>query len=351
MRIKASPEGIVETIAIRMNLLPVPIAEGVYGMMLSRTIMAGVQLGLFEALGTQKRSVEDLAALLGCSEHGIAILVDVLVGCGYLSKEGDFYSNTSLAKKWLISSSPHYLGNYIKFNYDQWEWWSRVEELIMQGRSLDIHDRLASKEEWQRYIYGMRDIAVLTADEVVDRIPVPRWAKRLLDLAGGHGMYSVAMCRKYPNLRATVFELEETAQIGREIVEREGIADRISYKVGDLEQHEFGHDFDVVFLFNILHHFSPEVNSRTLMKAYEAMNPNGVVVIWEAIKARPRSHSNQLALFLSLNFFIMSRADTYSYEEVKSWLKKAGFRDLKKVELRTAPGVSLIMGRKLDFGD
>jgi len=306
--------------------------------------MAGVKLGLFEVLESQPRSAKELSILLNCSEQGIAALSDVLVGCGYLRKEGNSYVNTPLTKRWLVPSSPHYVGNYIKFNYDQWKWWSHVEDLIVEGKSIDIHERLDNEKEWRRYLYGMKDIAALTADEVIARVPVPKGAKRLLDLAGGHGMYSITMCRKHSNLQAVIFDLERAARVGQELIEMEGMADRISYKIGDLKSDEFGVDFDIVFLFNILHHFSPGVNYSTLKKIYDAMNPGGVIVILEALKAV--DYSNQLALFLSLNFFIMSRADTYRYEEVRDWLQKVGFDNLKKKELRTAPGISIITGRK-----
>ena len=73
---------------------------------------------------------------------------------------------------------------------------------------------------------GLFDLTRLAGDDVARMIPT-RNPKRMLDLAGGHGGYAIAMCRRHADLTVTIVELEGAARIGREIVREQGMADRI----------------------------------------------------------------------------------------------------------------------------
>ena len=58
---------------------------------------------------------------------------------------------------------------------------------------------------------------------------------RLVDVAGGHGAFAMAMCRRHPGLEATVIDLlPPSAAVGRRIVAEEGCADRVSFREGDV---------------------------------------------------------------------------------------------------------------------
>ena len=53
------------------------------------------------------------------------------------------------------------------------------------------------------------------------------------DVAGGHGGFAMAMCRRHPRLQATILDLPASVAVGRRIVEEEGLEERISFHEGD----------------------------------------------------------------------------------------------------------------------
>src|ERR1700721_2556864 len=64
-----------------------------------------------------------------------------------------------------------------------------------------------TQEQWNVYERGQRSHAALMAKEVAWRLPVSRKATALLDVGGGHGLYSIELCRRHPRLYATILDL------------------------------------------------------------------------------------------------------------------------------------------------
>ena len=117
-------------------------------------------------------------------------------------------------------------------------------------------------------------------DDVARMIPT-RNPKRMLDLAGGHGGYAIAMCRRHSNLAVTIVELEGAARIGRDIVREQDMEDRIEFLVGDMFTTDLGAGYDVATAFQILHHFDEDVNVELLTRAHEALRDGGTIAILE----------------------------------------------------------------------
>ena len=64
------------------------------------------------------------------------------------------------------------------------------------------------------YIRGLFEISRPEHDANAALVPVDS-PHRLVDVAGGHGAFSMAMCRRHPGLEATVIDLPPSAAVGR----------------------------------------------------------------------------------------------------------------------------------------
>jgi len=89
------------------------------------------------------------------------------------------------------------LVGYLRFNYTQLEFLDQLEDLVRTGRGCDFHQTMTRPEQWRDYQLGMLEIARLEARVVTPRIPVRRSAVRLLDVAGSHGLFGAALCRRH----------------------------------------------------------------------------------------------------------------------------------------------------------
>lgn len=336
MKPTVQPEGFLEHIALWTNLAPFPIVESMYGMMVCRVIMAGVRLGIYDALSRKSLSGGELAGELRLDATGTTMLLDSLCTVGHIRKAGQTYVLKPRAKKWLDPQSPTYIGGFLDFNYDQWEWWSRLEEVVRTGKSIAIHDFGPDDPRWERYINAMFQLARLSAPEVARSLRLPPSPNRILDLAGGHGWFAAELCRRHSGLQATVLDLPGSVAVGRKIIDENGMADRVKHVEGDLLKDGFGGPFDGVLCFQIVHHLTPDQNRALFGRIRQALKPGGVLAILDYFAP----HANRppdAASLLGLHFYLTSAAATYGLSETVDWLKEAGFGSVRQVRLKRVP--------------
>jgi len=165
-------------------------------------------------------------------------------------------------------------------------------------------------------------------------------ARRMLDLGGGSGAYSIAFAKVAPQLRGEILDLPEVLPITREHLRRAGVADRISTRAGDMLQADLGKDYNLVLLSAICHMFSVEENRGLLQRIYQALAANGRVVVQDFI-LEPDKTSPKFAALFSLNMLVGTKAGvSYSESEYTEWMRAAGFREIKRVRM---PGPSGLM--------
>jgi 2-polyprenyl-3-methyl-5-hydroxy-6-metoxy-1,4-benzoquinol methylase len=352
MRIGGIPEGLLEKLLNSARLLPSPLIETLGAMAVCRTIMAGNRLGVFEFLSRGPQSAETISKTLSCHQPGMEALLEALAASGYLKRRGALYANSLTAKRWLSPDSPYSPSHYLNLDYLQWSWWERLEEMVRTGKTVDLHLSLkGNPDAWKVYLLGLKDLAAWASREILRRVRPPRGAKLLLDLGGGHGGYSEAVCRKYSAMKAVVFDLPEACSVGMELVHRSGLQDRIRFIPGDLAQDNLdekitggGLRYDFVFMFNILHHFDAKMNRSSLKKIFTTINPGGRLVILDLFK-RPDDR-RQLPMLATLFFMITSGGGIYSYDETKRWLTEARFERCRMLNLLSVPGASLVVADK-----
>jgi hypothetical protein len=127
----------------------------------------------------------------------------------------------------------------LDFQELEWRWTEGFDIWLKDGGALELH-RSLNREQWSRYQWAMRDVATTPAKEVAWRAPLPRGATSLLDIGGSHGLYSVALCRRYPALQATILELPEAIPTAAEILARENMGSRVHPTPGNALAYDLG---------------------------------------------------------------------------------------------------------------
>jgi 2-polyprenyl-3-methyl-5-hydroxy-6-metoxy-1,4-benzoquinol methylase len=297
-------EGLAEWLALRLDLVPTPLADGVFAMMACRALMAGLDLGLIDRLAAGPASADELAERLALDPIGTLALVEALASGGYLERIGSRYRLARRARRWLDPGRTGYVGNLIRFNHDHWRWWSELEAVLRSGEPVEIHRESQDDAARRRYVLGMRDLAGLVAGEVVESLRPPRPPRRLLDIGGSHGRYAAAFCRRYPRLTATVLDLPPVVEIGTELIQATGLSGRIEFRAGDARHGDLGSGYDIVLLFDLLHHLPARQAREIVGRAVAALAPGGLIAILEPVRSRRPS---QLAALLHLHYVLASR--------------------------------------------
>jgi SAM-dependent methyltransferase len=180
---------------------------------------------------------------------------------------------------------------------------------------------------------------------VVATVKLAPTAHRLLDVGGGHGLYSIAFCRRHAQLTATIFDLAPALAVAHASVAGSDVEGRVTVQEGDFCTDELGAGYDVALVFNIVHSHQPEQNVELLRKAARALIPGGLIVILDQFAdAQLRSPTARAVARLNgLNLFNASGGQCYSAAEISAWLEQAGFGPPRRIDLLTSPGNGLLL--------
>jgi SAM-dependent methyltransferase len=293
--------------------------------MRARIITAATRLGVFEALACGPLEYHTLAAAVGAQDDGLSLMLDALVGFGYLHQRGQRYANSRMARKYLVSRSPHFVGTMVLFQDDADQMTQSLATVIRSGEPDTNYDSYldGDSERWRRYVVGMRETARLSTQEVIAKVSVPATARRLLDLGGSHGLHACSFCARYPQLQAVVFDRPAAVAIGQEFASSLPFRERVQFLGGDLWNDSFGENYDIVLLFAVLHLFSPEQNRQLLMRVAAATRPGGQLVIADFLSDR-LSAAWVASFSLGMRSFF-GQGRVYDQPTIISWLSEAGF--------------------------
>jgi ubiquinone/menaquinone biosynthesis C-methylase UbiE len=309
---------------------PDPFIHTFTGLIAARAVTTAVMLGVFDALHDEPASAAELARRLSLDELGAETLLTTLATLGYVEPDGERLRNTAVSERLLVRSSPESIATFIGQQSDlHWQVLEMLPEAIRDGHAYAMHERRqGDAERWEAYIRGLFELSrhEHDANAAMLHVEAPR---RLVDVAGGHGGFAMAMCRRHPALEATVLDLPPSAAVGRRIVAEEGFADRVSFREGDVFELGLGEDVDVVSVFNLIHHLPEERDAELCRMARAALRPGGVLVIGDSARPEPGDELSPHGAVSSLLFYAWSHSRNFAPSEVSAWMREAGFEDVE----------------------
>ena len=318
------------------GVLPDDVNETIRGFMASRAILTALELDIFTAIG-EGGGAAQIAARIQADARATEMLLNVLVSQNLLRKSDGTYQNTPLARRFFTAGSPDNARPAQLHTANLWKRWSTLTEAVRVGTR--VMERGSSEEWTNTFIAAMDHNARGRTGAVVREVGV-NGVRRLLDLGGGSGAYSIAFAKAAPELRAEILDLAEVLPIAQEHIRRAGVADRVTTRAGNMLDADLGTYYDLVLLSAICHMFSPEENRALLRRIYQALAPGGRVVVQDFILEADKTSPKFAALF-SLNMLVGTRAGaSYSEPEYTEWMRAAGFHEIKRVRL---PGPSGLM--------
>jgi len=294
------------------------------------TLFAALDLGVFAAIEDAggAATCDALAGRLSLSPRGLRLLLDAAVATGLLEKDAEaVYRNTPAGRMALVPGAPADLSGAIAYNRDVYPLWGRLAALARTGEpveppALHLGDDPART---RRFALAMRSRAFAIGRGVLPMLDFSG-RKRLLDLAGGPAAFAELLAKAHPALSVVTVDVPAIADIARELVAAEGLADRIECRGGDyhVDQYEQG-AYDAVSLFGCLHQESPEAIRAILSKAFDALAPGGRLFVLDMMTDETRTAPAFSAMFAVNMALTMPNGWVFSDAELKSWMAEAGF--------------------------
>jgi ubiquinone/menaquinone biosynthesis C-methylase UbiE len=326
---------------------PDPFLDTFTGLVAARAVSTAVMLGVFDALHDGPASAPDLAARLELDGLGTETLLTALLTLGYVEADDGLFANTPVSERQLVRASPASIATFSGAQADlHWQVLELLPEAVRTGRPYAMHEeRRDESERWEAYIRGLFEVSRAEQDDNAALVGVSE-PRRLVDVAGGHGGFSMAMCRRHPSLQATVLDLPPSVRVGRQIVEEQGFSQRVSFREGDVFELGLGQDLDVISIFNLVHHLPEERDRELCRMAHAALRPGGALVIGDSARPEPGEPVSEHGAISSLLFYAWSHSRNFKPSELRDWMEAAGFADVQTHRNERSPWRVVVVGRR-----
>ena len=301
------------------------LASAFYG---SSTLFAASDANVFGVLDA--RGAADAAALCeacGFEPRAGRLLLDACVALGLLAKDGGRYRNAPEAAAFLVPGKPGDLSGAIRYNRDVYAAWGRLPRFAATGEPAERPELHLGDDpaRTRAFVMAMHGRALGIGRAVIPQIDLAG-CRRVLDIGGGSGAYSVLAAQQNPHIeQCTVIDLPPVAAIADELIAEAGMSDRVRTLPGSYHDTPFPAGQDAVLFLGVLHQEAPDAIRGLLRRAADALAPGGRVVVMDMMTDATRAAPPFSALF-ALNMALTARDGwVFSDEDLRGWLDEAGF--------------------------
>ncbi len=323
----------------KAGTLPDRWDQMIRGYMPSRCILTALELDIFTAIG-EGSNAEQIGTRIHANARAAEMLLNALVALGLVAKNAGIYSNTPESARFFLQDSKDNHRNGLLHTANIWHRWSTLTDAVRYGTRIptspwddDSRKHARDSSEWTlNFIAGMDRNAKARAPLLVQALGTAG-VRRVLDLGGGSGAYSIAFAKASSDVRCEILDVPEVVPLTTEYVSKAGVSAQVKLRPGDMLTEDLGSGYDIIMLNAICHMFSEEQNQQLFRRARRALAPNGRLVVQDFILNSDKTGPLHAALF-SLNMLVATHhGASYSESEYSGWMKNAGFADVSRIKM------------------
>ena len=319
------------------------------------TLLAADELGVLVSIAGEPGSAQEVASRLGLNGRALSAVLALLAALGYLVPRHGRYQVTDSARQHLLPSSPLYWGGVWASMRTGNSLSERLREVlttpdpaeeIPEGSSDNNIDGWASGHispeaaaSMTKYMHSHSAAAAIA----VAQSGLFSGTRRLLDVGGCSGVFSIALAERHPDLACTIMDLPAVCELTTGYVQERGLQERIDTHATDMFRDPWPHGYDAVFFSNIFHDWRKVTCLALARHAFGVLSPGGTINLHEMLLNDDGSGPRTAAAF-SVLMALSTQGQQFTYAELESLLAEAGFVD---IECRsTSPVYSIVRGRK-----
>jgi acetylserotonin N-methyltransferase len=304
----------------------------------------------FTWLASHPGPVVEIARHFGFHARPVDVMTTLFVARGLLERDGGTLRLTPQAREHLVRASTWYLGPYFPKLNDRPIAIDLLEVLrtgqpanfASRKNEVDWHKAMETEDFANEFIAAMDCRGRLLAQALAPRLALDG-QHRLLDIAGGSGIYACSLAARFPNLTGSVFEKPPVDRIAQRAIASRGFSERIGTVAGDMLNEPLPSGYDVHLLSNVLHDWDIPIVMQILRASALALAPGGTLIVHDAFLNADKSGPLPTAGY-SVLLMHVTQGRCYSLREMSEWMQESGFT--APVEVQSAVGRSALVAQK-----
>nr|WP_321396371.1 methyltransferase [uncultured Desulfobacter sp.] len=313
-----------------------PLFDILVGPVKMAVLQAALDLNIADVL-EQGMTVQAVARALDIhtGPQALVALLDSMTAMGFLEKQNGLYRATHFALRYLHSKSPLYMKKFIsRMKGMQHKNLDRITDIIKNGPpDVEKSEVLACEAKWEKAVshlaaYQRAGMAQRAAD-LVQALPEFKDARKLLDLGGGPGLMGAEMVRRHPTLKGVLLDQAAIVRLAEKEIQKEGLAQRISFIAGDYNETDLGSGYDIVWASHNLYYVRDPQHFYTRLR--QSLTDDGVLVCLHEGLTCERTRPAGIVLS-RLSLALEGQDVSFERGQIAGYLKSAGFA---RVESRT----------------
>jgi 2-hydroxy-4-(methylsulfanyl)butanoate S-methyltransferase len=306
------------------------ISRIAYGFKASKALLVAIDLEIFSRLSGGARPLADLTAELEIAETRLDTLLTALTSIGLLVRDGKGYTNAPACEEYLVRGKPAYFGDYFNLQTDRFIFpaYAKLGAVISGQGAPDIWRDYATlmrdPETADRFIKGQHAGSMGPATALSKQIDLSS-RKRLLDVAGGSGAFTIMLCKRNPGLISTILDFPTALPVARQFIAEAGLADRVELVAGNAITGDWPPDHDTVLMSFLFSAVSEEAVGILLAKAFDTLPPGGALMIHDFIANDDKTGPLDAALWFLTCMFNCPDAVVLTPRLISDAICDAGF--------------------------
>lgn len=294
----------------------------------TEAMKTAVELEIFTAIAEGNITAATIAKRCKAAERGVRTLCDFLTIHGFLTKEGTQYALSPDSALFLNRHSPAYIGAALEFLLTPHlrEAHERLTEAVRRGGSaLGEGTLVPENPDWVKFAQAMMPLMHMPAEIMAAELRKGGEAHKVLDIAASHGIFGIAVAKQNPNAHIYASDWKNVLEVGMKNAQEMGVADRYHLLPGSAFDTDLGSGYDLVLIPNFLHHFDLPTCTAFMRKVHAALKPGGRAAIAELVPNPDRVTPPTAAAFSLMMLVTTPTGDAYTFAELESISKNAGF--------------------------
>jgi acetylserotonin N-methyltransferase len=302
------------------------------------TVTVADELGIFASLAETPATIPELALRMGFDERATAAVLRLLTSLGLLLQAGGRYHLTATARSYLLPDGFAYWGDVFK-NARTYSLHLLLKEKLLRkaipvsadGRP-NAGDSNAPADKWASgeidltaarnvaaFMHAHSRAAAFGAAESAEFSD----ARKLLDVGGGSGCFSIAFAQKRPDLSCTVLELPQMCLVAEEYIGRAGLSPRVNTMPLDMFRQEWPRGYNAHFYSNIFHDWSFETCAWLARQTFDSLPSGGGIIVHEMLLDDDKAGPITTAAFSML--MLNTQGQQFTFDQLREILEAAGF--------------------------